>query len=96
MHGQIRNTLKVRIAEKELRDGKRYTYRMINEITKVATSTLSDWATGGVRLISADTLAALCAWLECQPGDLLQYVPPAQPSGTDPAKEKLKPKKKTR
>ena len=79
--GQIRNRLKIEIAEKESRDGKRYTYRDIHTITGIATSTLSDWVKGGVRLLAVDTLAALCAFLECTPGDLLKYVPPVEKKG---------------
>jgi putative transcriptional regulator len=41
---------------------------------------------GKVRGIRFETLAAICAALECQPGDVLEYVPdgaPLRPSDED-------------
>ena len=73
--GTIRNRLKIALAEKETRDGKRYTYRELQTLTGVSTSTLTDWARGHVKHISIDALAAMCAFLECTPADLLEYIP---------------------
>lgn len=85
--GTIRNRLKILIAQKEVRDERKYTYMDIQEATGVATSTLTDWSNGKARLISVDTLAALCTFLECVPGDLLEYIPP------EPAAAVQKPRK---
>jgi putative transcriptional regulator len=74
--GSIRNRFKIVLAEKEVKDGRRYSYRDIQEITGVAASTLTDWAQGKARFIAVDTLAALCHFLECRPADLLEYLPP--------------------
>jgi putative transcriptional regulator len=74
--GTIRNRLRVVLAEKETRDGRRYTYREIEDLTGVSTSTLTDWAKGRVKQYAVVTLAALCQFLECVPADLLEYVPP--------------------
>jgi DNA-binding Xre family transcriptional regulator len=73
--GTIRNRFKILLAEKETREGRKYTYLAIQAETGIATSTLTDWARGRTRYYSADTLAALCAFFECVPGDLLEYVP---------------------
>ena len=74
--GLIRLRFRVVLAQKETRDGKSYSYEAIKHETGIATSTLTDWAKGRARFIAVDTLAALCKFLECQPGDLLEYLPP--------------------
>lgn len=76
--GTIRNRFRVLIAEKEHRDGRSIPYTEIQQLTGIATSTLSAWASQRVVRYDADTLAALCAYLECTPGDLLEYLPPTR------------------
>ena len=41
----------------------------------VTTANLSILETGRARAIRMSTLEALCAALDCQPGDLLEYAP---------------------
>jgi putative transcriptional regulator len=43
---------------------------------------LSILKTGKARAIRFTTLAALCAELRCQPGDLLRYQPQPEPGGS--------------
>ena len=74
--GAVRNRLKVLIAQKEITDGRNYSYSDIQAATGVAVSTLVDWARGRSKYYAGDTLAALCFFFGCQPGDLLEYVPP--------------------
>lgn len=74
--GTIQNRFKVKLAEKEMADGRKYTYLDIQAETGIATSTLTDWAKNRTRYFSADTLAALCLFFGCQPGDLLAHIPP--------------------
>ncbi len=76
--GTIRSRFKIALATKEVRDGRKYPYRDIEAATGIATSTLTDWAKGAGKQkhIALDTLAALCAFLECTPADLLEYIPP--------------------
>jgi putative transcriptional regulator len=83
--GMIRNRFRILIAEKEHRDGRSIPYTEIQQATGIATSTLSAWASQRVVRYDADTLAALCAYLECTPGDLLEYLPA---SSTDKSKGK--------
>jgi len=45
------------------------------ERTGLALNNLSLLKTGKVKAIRFSTLAAICKALECQPGDLLEYVP---------------------
>jgi putative transcriptional regulator len=49
----------------------------------IAMTNLSLLKTGKVKAIRFSTLEALCRELECQPADLLEYVPTEQ-GGTDP------------
>lgn len=50
-----------------------YTSYQIRKEKIFAESTLQKFRTGQV--ISADNLDSLCRCLECQPGDILEYVP---------------------
>lgn len=38
---------------------------------------------GKVRAVRFSTLEAICQYLDCQPGDLLEYIPPAQKQSAD-------------
>jgi putative transcriptional regulator len=69
----IVNRLKVLIAEKELREGRKLTYRTIAQDTGIATSTLTAYATQKVNRFDAPTLEALCKYFDCQPGDILVW-----------------------
>lgn len=42
---------------------------------------------GKVRAVRFSTLEAICRYLECQPGDLLEYVPGDGPEGDPSADE---------
>jgi putative transcriptional regulator len=51
----------------------------LNELSEkvgVSTTNLSLLKTGKVKAIRFSTLEAICAALNCQPGDILEYVPP--------------------
>lgn len=59
----------------------------------ISLTNLSLLKTGKVRAIRFTTLAAICRELECQPGDILQYVSSSQSlpnSGTTILKEEKK------
>jgi putative transcriptional regulator len=45
---------------------------------------LSVLKNGRAKAIRFSTLAAICAALDCQPGDLLSFHPPAGPAGEPP------------
>ena len=51
------------------------TQKAISEQTGVRLATLSAMNHGKVKHIPLDVLEQLCAVLDCQPGDLLEYVP---------------------
>lgn len=77
----IKNRLKILIAEKEHRESRRLTYRLIAAESGISTSTLTAYMGQTVESYAASTLNALCAYLDCQPGDILTYLPDTEPAG---------------
>jgi putative transcriptional regulator len=53
------------------------------EAVNITPANLSVLKTGKARAIRLHTLAALCRELNCQPGDLLTYVPGDEDEGDD-------------
>lgn len=72
--GRIRIRLRVLIAAKEHRDERKWSYTDINAATGVGTSTLTKWANDEAEYLDRGTLAALCKFFECGPGEVLEYV----------------------
>jgi putative transcriptional regulator len=58
----------------------------LSEHVGITMANLSNLKTGKARAIRFTTLEAICAALDCQPGDLIEYVP-----GEDPAGEQTPP-----
>lgn len=71
----IVNKFKVLVAQKELRENRRLTYRTIHEETDLSTNTLTGLAKQKVTRFDAPVLNALCAYFGCTVGDILEYVP---------------------
>lgn len=46
----------------------------LSEIVEITLANLSKLKTGKVKAIRFSTLEAVCKALECQPGDILEYV----------------------
>ena len=57
---------------------KRMTLTELAEAVDITLANLSILKTGKARAIRFSTLEALCAALDCQPGDLLTYVADAE------------------
>ncbi|GIK38051.1 MAG: DNA-binding protein [Chloroflexota bacterium] len=74
----IRCKLKLLIAQKEVAEGRRITYRVIFKETGIAESSLSALANNEVTLYAASTLNRLCTYFGCKIGDLLEYIPDEQ------------------
>ena len=47
----------------------------LDRMMGITNANLSNLKTGKVRAIRFTTLDAICRELECQPGDILEYVP---------------------
>ena len=69
----IQNRLKVLLAEKELRENRKLTYRTVAKETGLAIDTLTAYMTQRVNRFDKSTLETLCNYLGCDVGDLLKY-----------------------
>lgn len=57
-------------------EGQRITYADIHHFTGISPSTLSRLAQPNApRLIGVSVIDRLCAYFECQPGDLMTHIP---------------------
>lgn len=59
----------------ELLHARRMTLTDLSEKVDITLANLSILKTGKARAIRFSTLAAICAALDCQPGDLLHHIP---------------------
>jgi len=67
--------LDVMLAKRKVRSN------VLAEAIGITESNLSLLKSGKVRGVRFETLEAICQFLECQPGDLLEYVPGTSQSG---------------
>lgn len=68
----MKTNLRVLIAQKEQRDGERYSYRKISLLTGLSSATL--WKLTrpeGVKRIDSKTIEKLCNFFNCRVNDLL-------------------------
>ena len=63
----------------DLLHARRMTLTELSEKVDITLANLSVLKTGKARAIRFSTLAAICAALECQPGDLLAWDPTVPP-----------------
>ena len=68
----IKFKLKVQLAMRDM------TQKQLAEATKVRPPTVSSICTGSVRQIPVAALEKICHALDCQPGDIMEYVPDAE------------------
>ena len=65
----IKFRVRVQLAIKEMNQ------KQLAELTGVRPSTISAICSGTVKHLPIDALEKMCAVLECQPGDLMEYIP---------------------
>lgn len=70
----IYNRVKILIAEKELAEGRRLTYRTIAKETGISTGALTAYINQRVNRFDASTIEAFCRFFACQPGDILIFT----------------------
>lgn len=63
------------IAQKEIKDKRRITYRDISAEADISTSTLTKMANQTMSQIGIVTIGKLCKYFQCTPGDLFIYNP---------------------
>ena len=79
----IYNRLKVLIAEKELREKRKITYRTLADETGISTTTLTLYMSQKADRVDLRTLQTFCEYFGVQPGDILIYTqepPEVQPT----------------
>jgi putative transcriptional regulator len=62
------------------KEGRRVTYSDITAATGIYNTTLTRLANDKAELIGKSTMDRLCAFFDCQPGDLFIYVPTTLPT----------------
>ena len=65
----IRFKVKVKLAEKEM------TQKELAERTGIRPPTVSAICTGSVKHLPVEALNKICEVLECQPADLMEFIP---------------------
>lgn len=68
----IKSTLKVMLARREM------TQKQLCEVTGIRAPTISALATSQIKHIPMDVLDRICAVLNCQPGDILEWINDSQ------------------
>jgi putative transcriptional regulator len=71
----IKNKLRLLIADKEYRENRKISYRTVAQEADIPLSVLTDYTSQKVKRFDVKTLEKLCRYFDCQPGDLLEYVP---------------------
>ena len=72
---EIRNRFRILLAQKEVRDGRRYTYDDIMATTGISRQTIASYATASVSRYDSKTLKAFCDFFDCELSELLEYPP---------------------
>lgn len=88
----ILNKLRVLIAQKEVAENRRLSYRQIASEANVSLSILSSYAMQKVNRFDGETLEKLCRYFNVQPGDLL-VLSDVTPHKTPPTKKQKAPRK---
>lgn len=71
----IKFKVKVKLAEKEM------TQKQLAERTGIRPPTISAICLGTVKHLPVDALDKICTILECQPADIMEYIPEADSQG---------------
>ena len=78
----IQSRLRELMAATSRETRRKITYDVIWSETGLSRSTLARLANDREERIAISTLDRLCAFFDCQPGDLLIYVPTPEPAAT--------------
>ena len=74
----IQCRLRELMAVKSRTTGRKITYDVITAEARIYSSTLTKMANNRAELISLSSLDRLCAFFDCQPGDLFIYAPASE------------------
>lgn len=70
----IRNRIRALMGEREAETGQRVTAKAICQATGITEKTLSRLINNETARIDFETLERLCAYFNCQPGDILIWI----------------------
>lgn len=68
----MRSRLKVLVAEKEIREGRRLSLRTIASESNASLSTVIRLENNTIKMVPLDDLALICRWIPCEVGELLR------------------------
>lgn len=66
----------IEISLKQMMDARHITRNGLARAINVRFEVVDKWYRGQVERMDLDILARICFVLECEPGDIIQYVPP--------------------
>lgn len=66
---------RILVAQRELREKRRIGIRVIAEETGASRSAIERLLNNTIKQVPLDDLAMICAWLGCEPGDILRLEP---------------------
>ena len=73
----IHNRLKIVWAEKEIREGKKLSYKQVAKDTGIPISVLTRYTSQQVKRFDVETLEKLCVYFDVKDiGEILSYTPP--------------------
>lgn len=78
MEAAVQVNLRRLLAEKEVRENIRFSVMDVARATGLSRQSVYKWLSGEVKTIRLDTLAQMCRFLDCQPGDMLTLEPIGQ------------------
>lgn len=67
--------LSILVAQKALRERRRIGIRVIVSEAKASRSAVERLLNNTIKQVPLDDLAAICEWLNCEPGDILKLEP---------------------
>lgn len=72
---RIQNNARLLLAQKELKERRTITYREVAESTGITPNAVGNYMNQRIKNFNEGTLVALCTYLDCTIGDLLEIVP---------------------
>ena len=76
----VNSRLKLLVAEREMRDRRKLGIRTITEESGASRSTVERLLSNTIKRVPLDDLGALCAYFQCNVGDILTYEDVPQPA----------------
>ena len=79
----IQYKLKLLIAQKELDEARKLSYKTIYKESGISTNTITQMINQRQDLIGKTTINKMCRYFDCQPGDIMKYIPDPESDSTN-------------